>query len=64
LAAISVTCPYVSAATCERSLLARGCELAADAVVVRRSNVIGRKATPQLAEEAIAIRFIVNTRAP
>ena len=64
LASISATCPYTSPTTCERSLLRRGCELAADAVVLRQSNVMGRRAKPQLAEEAVAIRFAVNPRSP
>lgn len=64
LASLSATCPYPSPNTCERRLLARACDLAADAVVVEESRVIGRKGKPELAEEAIAIRFAVKSRVP
>jgi hypothetical protein len=64
LASLSVTCPYPSPNTCDRRLLAKACDLGANAVVVQRSNVIGRKGKPELAEEAIAIRFLVKAQVP
>jgi hypothetical protein len=57
LAQVSATCPYVSPRTCEHILLSRGCELGADAIVVRGTHVIGRKAKPMLADDGLAIGF-------
>jgi len=57
LAQVSATCPYVYPRTCERILLSRACELLADAVVIRETRVIGSKAKPQLADEALVIGF-------
>ena len=64
VASLSATCPYTSPNTCDRRLLARACELATDAVVIQGGKVTGRKAKPQLAEDAVAIRFSVETRVP
>ena len=64
LASLSVTCPYPSPNTCDRLLLARACNLKADALVVRENRVIGRKTKPQLAEEAVAIRFTGKSGGP
>lgn len=62
LATISAACPYTSPKTCDRLLLARACDLTADAIIVQESSAIGRRAKPQLVEEAIAIRFSANGR--
>ena len=56
---LSVTCPYLVPNGCERRLLARGCELGADAIVLTRSK-LQRSPGPNkidLADEAVAIRF-------
>lgn len=59
LAHLSVTCPKLAPTTCEQSLLARGCELGADAIVVQRQVAVrsNTKYVPQIAEEALAVRF-------
>ena len=58
LARLSATCPKLSPTTCEQFLLARGCEVGADAIVVQRELPIARvKHPPQMAAEAIAVRF-------
>jgi hypothetical protein len=57
VASLSATCPYTSPNGCDRLLLARACELGADAIVAGKSRIIGRKGKPQLAEEAVAIRL-------
>lgn len=58
---LSVACPFLSVSTCERRLLARGCELGADAIVITRTSVLaarGRRPNQaELADEAVAIRF-------
>jgi len=56
---LSVTCPYLLPNGCERRLLARGCELGADAIVLTRSKLQGSpgKNKVDLADEAVAIRF-------
>ena len=56
---LSVTCPYLLPNGCERRLLARGCELGADAIVLTRSNLqrSDGKNKGYLADEAVAIRF-------
>ena len=65
LSRLSVTCPYLVPNACERKLLARGCELGADAILLTRSNLerskeLGRN-KGQLADEAVAIRFQAST---
>src|SRR5450432_2277277 len=57
LARLSATCPYLSPITCELELLSRGCELGADAIVITATRTIGKSEKPQLADEALAIRF-------
>ena len=61
LSSLSVTCPYLFPNACERELLARGCELGADAVVLTRSNLQRAKILgsnkAELADEAVAIRL-------
>ena len=57
---LSVTCPKLVPTKCEQLLLARGCVLGADAIVVQREVPITRgrlKYIAQMAEEAIAVRF-------
>lgn len=67
LASLSATCPSLSPRACAQTLLARGCELHADAVVIDASSVLaprtqflpprGRTNRALLAEEARAIRY-------
>ena len=58
VATISVVCPYTSPRTCDRLLLARACDLGADAIIAQASGATGRTRNPPLVEEAIAIRFL------
>ena len=65
LARVSVTCPLLAPRACEEKLLARACDLGANAVLIRRSNTTspamfrrtktGREAL--LVDEAVAVRY-------
>ncbi len=58
VARLSATCPGIAPTQCERTLLARACDLGADAIIVQRELPIARtKYTSRMAEEAIAVRF-------
>ena len=73
LSEISATCPYVSPTTCDRILLARGCDLGADAVVILKTSTLGTSAagatsarrslggpSARLVEEARLVRWSSN----
>lgn len=68
VARLSATCPELSPRKCQQTLLQRGCDLHADAVVVDASSFItpqanalpearGRRSHGLLAQEARAIRY-------
>ena len=58
VARMSATCPGIAPTQCEQTLLARACELGADAIIIQREQPIARtKYTSRMAEEAIAVRF-------
>ncbi|MES1183347.1 MAG: hypothetical protein ABUL60_06000 [Myxococcales bacterium] len=68
LARLSATCPQLSPRVCEETLLKRGCDLGADAVVTDASRLLspqpgtlpvarGRTTQALLAQEARAIRY-------
>jgi len=75
LARLSATCPKLSPRVCEQTLLERGCELDADAVVIDASTMLAPDAHPPsdshqrgtralLSQEARAIRYAVAGQAP
>ena len=62
VARLSATCFSMAPTRCEQTLLARACELGADAIIIQRETALDRgarraKNAPQMAEEAIAVRF-------
>lgn len=57
LASISATCGDVAPTDCENTLLARACELGADAVWIKNTSYVGPKRHPRLTEEGVAVAF-------
>ena len=54
---ISVACQYRAPLTCDEALLARGCELGADAVWVKQTSSTRVNAPSLMTKEGLAISF-------
>ena len=61
LASISVTCGALAPEDCDMSLLARGCDLGADAVWVKSSSYVAGARHGRSSESGVALEYTAPT---